>query len=59
MNYLRRASFVSAFLLVALACAPATAQTPQPQEPARTLYQRLGGYEAIAAVGDEFLLRLK
>jgi hemoglobin len=34
--------------------APARAQTPA----AATLYQRLGGYDAIAAVTDDFLGRL-
>jgi len=34
--------------------APAQAQTPE----AASLYQRLGGYDAIAAVTDEFLGRL-
>lgn len=42
-------------LLAALACgAAASAQEPQ----AKTLYQRLGGYDAIAAVVDDFVARL-
>ena len=56
---MRRARFVYPFVLIALLYLPAFSQTPSQQEPARTLYQRLGGYDAIAAVGDEFLTRLK
>jgi len=29
-----------------------------PQRPSRNRYQRLGGYDAIAAVSDEFITRL-
>ena len=45
-------AFVAAVLAFAVA-APAAAQTPPP-----TLYKRLGGYDAIAAVSDDFLQRL-
>ena len=47
----------AAVLAVALAlAAPAFAQQPAPQAP--TLYKRLGGYDAMAAVTDDFLRRL-
>jgi hemoglobin len=49
-----------ALAAIALACAiasPATAQQPaSPQPP--SLYKRLGGYDALAAVTDDFLGRL-
>ena len=37
------------------AAAPPTQATP---EPAATLYRRLGGYDALAAVTDDFLARM-
>jgi hemoglobin len=44
-------------LLLVSGCAwNASAQSPTPQ-PSATLYKRLGGYDAIAAVTDEFLAR--
>ncbi|HEV8341865.1 MAG TPA: group 1 truncated hemoglobin [Candidatus Binatia bacterium] len=44
-------------LLLISGCAwNASAQSPTPQSSA-TLYKRLGGYDAIAAVTDEFLAR--
>jgi hemoglobin len=44
-------------LLLVSGCAwNASAQSPTPQSSA-TLYKRLGGYDAIAAVTDEFLAR--
>lgn len=44
---------LAAVVLVAMAgCAPAS------QPAAGTLYQRLGGYDAIAAVVDDFLARM-
>jgi hemoglobin len=43
-------------LLVLLAVV--TACMAQAQQAPRTLYQRLGGYDAIAAVSDEFIGRL-
>ena len=43
---------VAATFLALAVAAPAVAQTPP------TLYKRLGGYDAIAAVSDEFLQRL-
>jgi len=50
-------------ILAALAftCArPSLAQTSQPSQPQQqaTLYKRLGGYDALAAVTDDFLARL-
>jgi hemoglobin len=55
---------LSPFLYLCLMCfeavAPAYAATPQaataPAE--KSLYQRLGGYDALAAVTDEFLTKL-
>jgi len=50
-------SHVLAALVVAVAVsAPVTAQ--QPASPAPSLYKRLGGYDALAAVTDDFLARL-
>ena len=43
--------------IVALCCAvSAFAQKPEPKE--KSLYERLGGYDALAAVTDDFLDRL-
>lgn len=57
----RSAKKIHLALLVALTIATLTpslfAQNP-PANPAQTLYQRLGGYDAIAAVTDDFLGRL-
>ena len=46
-----RSACVSATLTLALLTAAASAEE-------KSLYQRLGGYDAIAAVSDEFLTRL-
>jgi hemoglobin len=43
------------FLLLSLT---AVAQTGQPAAKEKSLYQRLGGYDAIAAVTDDFVVRL-
>ena len=43
-------------VLLLTACEATMAQQPRPTE--RTLYQRLGGYDAIAAVTDDFIVRL-
>lgn len=50
MNLLSRTTFAA--LLLGFASAPALAN-------GETLYQRLGGYDAIAAVTDDFLGRLE
>ena len=47
------AQALAAFSLACLVAVPALAQTPPP-----TLYKRLGGYDAIVAVSDDFLGRL-
>jgi hypothetical protein len=46
----------SLLVAVVLAFAIATPATAQPATP--TLYKRLGGYDAVASVTDEFLRRL-
>lgn len=46
---------VAALAFLALSAAPTHAQTA-PEK--KTLYQRLGGYDAIAAVSDDFIGRL-
>lgn len=44
---------------IALFCfSAASAQNTPPETKEKSLYQRLGGYDAIAAVSDEFILRL-
>jgi hemoglobin len=50
---MKLAKIVAAASLAFALAAPALAQTAQP-----TLYKRLGGYDAIAAVTDDFLGRL-
>jgi len=46
-------------LIVAVTFALLAACTSQAQQsPNKTLYQRLGGYDAIAAVSDDFIARL-
>ena len=46
-------------LAVSLMFALLAACTSQAQQsPNKTLYQRLGGYDAIAAVSDDFIMRL-
>jgi hemoglobin len=55
-----RMSLSGAVLIVGNGCATAAAR-PAPQAPAtasRTLYQRVGGIEALAAVTDDFLGRV-
>jgi hemoglobin len=46
---------VAAVVLALAIAAPAVAQQPAP---APTLYKRLGGYDSMAAVTDDFLRRL-
>jgi hemoglobin len=50
MTTIRKAA-VAAFIALPLVAAPAAAQD-------KSLYQRLGGYDAIAAVTDDFIGRL-
>ena len=55
-------SLLSACLLACMVAGPAAAQTmsatPMAAQPAATLYTRLGGYDALAGVTDDFLARL-
>jgi hemoglobin len=55
-------TLLSAAVLACVVAAPAVAQTmsatPMAAQPAATLYKRLGGYDALAAVTDDFLTRL-
>lgn len=53
---LRHLAAASAAVMLLVACADTQAQ--QSRQTERTLYQRLGGYDAIAAVSDEFIGRL-
>jgi len=50
------AASVAAVMLAVAISAPAFAQQPAPPVP--SLYKRLGGYDAMAAVTDDFLRRL-
>src|SRR5262249_46946130 len=52
----RRLAAATAMVLLLTACDATMAQQPRSTE--RTLYQRLGGYDAIAAVSDDFIARL-
>jgi hemoglobin len=45
-------------LTIAVMFALLAACTSQAQQSPKTLYQRLGGYDAIAAVSDDFIMRL-
>ncbi|MGH9704725.1 MAG: group I truncated hemoglobin [Candidatus Acidiferrales bacterium] len=63
MNIKRFGKRVSAGMLIlaALACTCARsslAQASQPTQQQAALYKRLGGYDALAAVTDDFLARL-
>ncbi len=51
---------IAAMLATAMTAviAPSRARAQQAPAPARTLYQRLGGYDALAAVTDDFVGRL-
>ena len=53
---MKLAASVAAVALALAVAAPAFAQQTAP--PAPTLYKRLGGYDAMAAVTDDFLRRL-
>ncbi|HEY7684675.1 MAG TPA: group 1 truncated hemoglobin [Gemmatimonadales bacterium] len=59
MNQIRTPRYAlpltAALLCLGGALRPVTAQTPTP---APSLYQRLGGYDALAAVTDDFIGRL-
>ena len=57
MNTFMRRVAAAAALAVALATS-VLAQTPQPAQGKPTLYKRLGGYDAIAAVVDDFVPRV-
>lgn len=46
------------FLFVVVALVSACVSQGQAQQPPKPLYQRLGGYDAVAAVSDEFIGRL-
>ena len=46
------------FLIVVVALVSACMSEGQAQQPPKSLYQRLGGYDAVAAVSDEFITRL-
>jgi hemoglobin len=48
---------LAAFVIAFAIAAPVTAQQPAAQQPP-SLYKRLGGYDALAAVTDDFLGRL-
>ena len=48
---------IAAFVIALAVAVPATAQQPTSQ-PAPSLYKRLGGYDALAAVTDDFIGRL-
>jgi len=53
--YIARSTLTATLLCFGSALRPVAAQTPTP---APSLYQRLGGYDALAAVTDDFIGRL-
>ncbi|HZQ90693.1 MAG TPA: group 1 truncated hemoglobin [Terriglobales bacterium] len=56
---MRKISLLLCLTLVAgLVSLPASAAVPQAEKAKKSLYQRLGGYDAIAAVTDDFIGRL-
>src|SRR5262249_38673067 len=55
---IKKSAALSLFLFVLAALAPVYAQPPQANSTQPSLYKRLGGYDALAAVTDEFLGRL-
>ena len=56
---LKKASPVLFFILLAFfGAGSAFAQTDKMEKKEKSLYERLGGYDAIAAVSDDFLMRL-
>ena len=58
MKILLQISRTSMFLIALIMCASLTSRAQQASAPEKSLYQRLGGYDAIAAVSDDFLARL-
>ena len=46
------------FLLVGTGCSTGRQMTAPPEKPSQSLYARLGGYDALAAVTDDFIGRL-
>ena len=52
------ALLVCAILLMSTGCSMGQQVTGQPTRPDKTLYARLGGYDALAAVTDDFIGRL-
>jgi hemoglobin len=59
MRY-RKSATLTLFLLILASFAPVYAQPPQANSTTQlpTLYKRLGGYDALAAVTDDFIGRL-
>jgi hemoglobin len=53
---IRNLAAAAAMVMLLGGCEATMAQQPRTTE--RTLYQRLGGYDAIAAVSDDFIARL-
>lgn len=49
---------LAALILAFAVAAPAAAQQPMAQQAAPSLYKRVGGYDALAAVTDDFLGKL-
>lgn len=59
MSHVRvRARVALAALALCTFAVPLAVQAQQSPPPTRTLYQRLGGYDALAAVTDDFIGRL-
>jgi hemoglobin len=57
-NFLPKLGVVLMICLLSAGCASNTAAQPPASGSTSTLYQRLGGYDAIAAVTDDFIGRL-
>jgi hemoglobin len=56
---MKKSLLILAFVLVSVGAAAAQQVQPGPDMKEKSLYSRLGGYDALAAVTDDFLGRLE
>ena len=55
---IKTTSLFCAVVMALATMAPVWAASPQPADQQASLYKRLGGYDALAAVTDDFLGRM-